>query len=64
MARLAAYVALLGDYPTVAIGGIGLEQFADVLATGVGSIAVVRAPGQCARPRSGGRATAAGNEKQ
>ena len=43
MARLAAYVALLRDYPTVAIGGIGPEQFADVLATGVGSIAVVRA---------------------
>lgn len=42
-ARLAAYVALLRDYPTVAIGGIGPEQFADVLATGVGSIAVVRA---------------------
>ena len=43
MARLAAYVALLRDYPTVAIGGIGQEQFAGVLATGVGSIAVVRA---------------------
>lgn len=30
-------------YPQVAIGGISAEQFAEVLATGVGSIAVVRA---------------------
>ena len=43
VARLAAYVALLRDYPTVAIGGIGAEQFGQILDTGVGSIAVVRA---------------------
>ncbi len=43
VARLAAYVALLRDYPTVAIGGIGAEQFGEILNTGVGSIAVVRA---------------------
>lgn len=43
VARLAAYAALLRDYPTVAIGGIGAAQFANILATGVGSIAVVRA---------------------
>lgn len=43
VARLHAYVALLRDYPTVAIGGIGADQFADILQTGVGSIAVVRA---------------------
>ena len=43
VARLAAYVALLREYPTVAIGGIGAEQFDDILATGTGSIAVVRA---------------------
>ena len=43
VARLAAYVALLCDYPTVAIGGIGAEQFGEILATGAGSIAVVRA---------------------
>ena len=43
VARLAAYVALLRDYPTVAIGGIGAEQFGEILATGAGSIAVVRA---------------------
>ncbi len=43
VARLQAYAALLRDYPTVAIGGIGAEQFGEILATGVGSIAVVRA---------------------
>jgi len=43
VARLAAYAALLRDYPTVAIGGIGADQFGAILDTGVGSIAVVRA---------------------
>ncbi|PWW45862.1 thiamine phosphate synthase [Melaminivora alkalimesophila] len=43
LARLAAYARLARSYPLVAIGGIGLEQFPAVLATGVGSIAVVRA---------------------
>ncbi|MET1113837.1 MAG: thiamine phosphate synthase [Comamonas sp.] len=43
VARLAAYVRLMRQYPLVAIGGIGPEQFADILATGAGSIAVVRA---------------------
>lgn len=41
--RLGAYARLLRHYPQVAIGGIGAEQFAQVRATGVGSIAVVRA---------------------
>lgn len=41
--RLGVYARLLRHYPQVAIGGIGAEQFAEVLATGVGSIAVVRA---------------------
>lgn len=41
--RLQGYARLLRGYPQVAIGGIGAEQFAEVLATGVGSIAVVRA---------------------
>jgi len=41
--RLAAYAALLREYPTVAIGGIGAAQFGEILATGVGAIAVVRA---------------------
>jgi thiamine-phosphate pyrophosphorylase len=43
LGRLQAYARLLGSYPQVAIGGIGQEQFAQVRATGVGSIAVVRA---------------------
>ena len=43
VARLHGYAALLRDYPTVAIGGIGAEQFGEILDTGVGSIAVVRA---------------------
>ena len=41
--RLAAYAALLREYPTVAIGGIGAAQLGEILATGVGAIAVVRA---------------------
>lgn len=43
LARLAAYAQLMQAYPLVAIGGIGAEHFAAVHATGVGSIAVVRA---------------------
>ncbi len=43
VARLAGYARLMRGYPQVAIGGIGLPQFPEVLATGVGSIAVVRA---------------------
>ena len=38
------------DYPQVAIGGIGLEQFPQILATGVGSIAVVSAIVNAADP--------------
>lgn len=41
--RLQGYARLLRSYPQVAIGGIGQAQFPEVLATGVGSIAVVRA---------------------
>ena len=43
VARLATYQQLVCDYPTVAIGGIDLGNAAEVLATGVGSVAVVRA---------------------
>ncbi|ELY5850834.1 thiamine phosphate synthase [Cronobacter turicensis] len=43
LAQLAAHVERLGDYPTVAIGGISLERAPSVLETGVGSIAVVSA---------------------
>ncbi|MGG7449146.1 thiamine phosphate synthase [Kosakonia oryzendophytica] len=46
--QLARHIARLGDYPTVAIGGISLARAADVLATGVGSIAVVSAITQAA----------------
>lgn len=41
--QLAAHVARLEDYPTVAIGGISIDRAPGVLATGVGSIAVVSA---------------------
>lgn len=41
--RLAVYAQLMRGYPLVAIGGIGADQFGEVLTTGVGSIAVVRA---------------------
>lgn len=43
LGRLRAYARLLRGYPQVAIGGIAAAQFGEVLATGVGSIAVVRA---------------------
>ncbi len=52
VARLAAYARLMRGYPQVAIGGIGLEQFAQVLATGVGSVAVVRAIVNAADPEA------------
>ncbi|MEI6896568.1 MAG: thiamine phosphate synthase [Psychromonas sp.] len=41
--RLAKYVALLAQIPTVAIGGINLQRAHEVCNTGVGSIAVVTA---------------------
>ena len=41
--QLAQHIQRQGDYPTVAIGGISLERAPAVLATGVGSIAVVSA---------------------
>lgn len=43
LAQLTHHLARLGDYPTVAIGGISLQRAPSVLATGVGSIAVVSA---------------------
>lgn len=43
LARLSAYVRLMQRYPLVAIGGISADQFPAVRATGVGSVAVVRA---------------------
>jgi thiamine-phosphate pyrophosphorylase len=43
VARLAAYAHLLRGYPQVGIGGIDAVRLPEVLATGVGSVAVVRA---------------------
>ena len=41
--RLHAYAQLLREYPLVAIGGIDMARLAEVMASGVGSVAVVRA---------------------
>ena len=41
--RLQAYAKLMNHYPLVAIGGIDLDKLPAVLASGVGSVAVVRA---------------------
>ncbi len=41
--RLAAYVRLMREIPGVAIGGIDASRLAEVKASGVGSVAVVRA---------------------
>ncbi|KNC92748.1 thiamine phosphate synthase [Trabulsiella odontotermitis] len=41
--QLASHIERLGDYPTVAIGGISIDRTPSVLATGVGSVAVVSA---------------------
>lgn len=41
--RLQAYARLMRDYPLVAIGGIDGNKLPDVLSSGVGSVAVVRA---------------------
>lgn len=41
--QLARHIERLADYPTVAIGGISLPRAPAVMATGVGSIAVVSA---------------------
>ncbi|HEI8869014.1 thiamine phosphate synthase [Serratia sp. AKBS12] len=48
LAELKRHVAGLADYPTVAIGGIGIDRVPAVLACGVGSIAVVSAITQAA----------------
>ncbi len=41
--RLHAYASLMTNYPLVAIGGIDPGRMTDVLASGVGSVAMVRA---------------------
>ena len=52
LSRLAAYVRLMQQYPLVAIGGISADLFPAVRATGVGSIAVVRALVNAADPEA------------
>lgn len=41
--RLHAYARLMRDYPLVAIGGIDGSKLRDIMSSGVGSVAVVRA---------------------
>lgn len=50
LARLTAYAQLLAGYPLVAIGGIDAPQLPAVRASGVGSVAVVRALVQAENP--------------
>jgi thiamine-phosphate pyrophosphorylase len=52
VARLAAYARLLRGYPQVGIGGIDAVRLPEVLATGVGSVAVVRALVAAADPEA------------
>ena len=48
--RLHAYASLMRDYPLVAIGGIDRRTLPEVLSSGVGSVAVVRALVAAERP--------------
>lgn len=50
--RLRAYAQLLRHYPLVAIGGIDEARLHEVLASGVGSVAVVRAITATANPQA------------
>ena len=50
--KLRAYVQQAGDTPVVAIGGIDLNNARDVLATGVASLAVVRAITEAKHPEA------------
>ena len=56
--RLARYARLMADYPLVAIGGIAEERLSAVMATGVGSAAVVRAVVGAEQPEEAARALA------
>lgn len=48
LTKLAEHIQTLGEYSTVAIGGISIDRVPAVLATGVGSVAVVSAITQAA----------------
>ena len=50
--KLRAYVQQAGNVPVVAIGGIDLNNASDVLATGVASLAVVRAITEAEQPEA------------
>ena len=50
--RLSAYASVLRDYPLVAIGGSDVARLPDVMASGVGSAAVVRALVTAADPEA------------
>ena len=50
--RLQAYAHLMRDYPLVAIGGIDGDKLPQVLSSGVGSVAVVRAITGAANPET------------
>ena len=50
--RLAAYARLMRDHALVAIGGIDVARLPEVLASGVGSVAVVRALVAAAQPEA------------
>lgn len=52
LARLRNYVQAAGNTPTVAIGGIDLHNAPAVLATGVSSLAVVRAITEANNPKA------------
>jgi thiamine-phosphate pyrophosphorylase len=54
--RLSAYASVLRDYPLVAIGGIDAAALPAVMASGVGSAAVVRALVAAADPEAKARA--------
>jgi len=56
LGRLAQYAGLMKDYPLVAIGGITEQDFPNVLKTGVGSVAVVRAIVQSSDPENKAKA--------
>jgi thiamine-phosphate pyrophosphorylase len=53
--RLAAYASVLRDYPLVAIGGIDASRLPEVMASGVGSAAVVRALVAAPQPETAAR---------
>jgi hydroxymethylpyrimidine kinase/phosphomethylpyrimidine kinase/thiamine-phosphate diphosphorylase len=51
--QLRRWVAMLSaDYPLIAIGGIDFKRAKDVLATGVGSVALVSAITQADNPEA------------